>query len=101
MVEKIFKRDVFWSGVKMLLGGFVTTLYNLPVIWLFHSYIYPSYWLGFLYFLTVPALSLIIGHAYFEKLKDTVKILKVSKPTLEKFANRRKILLQKIADLGM
>lgn len=101
LVEKIFKRDVFWSGVKMLLGGFVTTLYNLPVIWLFHSYVYPSYWLGFLYFLTVPALSLIIGHAYFEKLKDTVKILKVSKPTLEKFANRRKILLQKIADLGM
>ena len=64
LVEKIFKRDVFWSGVKMLLGGFVTALYNLPVIWLFHSYVYPSYWLGFLYFLTVPALSLIIGHAF-------------------------------------
>jgi hypothetical protein len=34
-------------------------------------------------------------------LKDTIKILKVSKPTLEKFAVRRKALLQKIADLGM
>ncbi|MBI3136428.1 MAG: 1-acyl-sn-glycerol-3-phosphate acyltransferase [Bacteroidetes bacterium] len=100
-VEKIFKRDVFWSGVKMLLGGLITTLYNLPVIWLFHHYVFPSYWLGFLYFMTVPAISLIIGHAYFEKLKDTFRILRVSDKTLSAFAEQREKLAAQIKQAGI
>lgn len=100
-VEKTFKRDVFWSGVKLLLGAPIFTLYNLPAIWLFHHYVYESYLLGIAYLLIVPAISLVIGHGYFEKLKDTIKILKTPKTLIEKFAVRRKILLDKISKIGL
>ena len=100
-VEKLFKRDVFWSGVKMLFGAAIFTLYNLPFIWLFHSYVYESYWLAILYFITVPAITLVISHAYFDKLIDTTKILRTPKKSIEKFAQRREIILKKIEGMGM
>ena len=41
LIEKMFRRKVFWSGVKLILGGFIAFLYNLPLFWLFPAYIYP------------------------------------------------------------
>ena len=100
-VEKIFKRDVFWSGVKMLLGTVVIAAFNLPAIWLFYDYIYESYWLGFLYYLIVPVFTGVIAYDYFAKLKDTIKILKAPKSVLEKFAHQRTNLVEKIKNLGL
>lgn len=101
LVEKSFRRKVFWSGVKGILGSAVATLYNLPVIWLFYAYIYPSYWLGILYFLTIPALSGIIAYNYFQKFRDLFRQLKISKDRLKHFAERRRVLEDEIKALEL
>lgn len=49
-VEKSFRRKVFWGSVKLIMGKIIMGLINLPVIWLFHYFVYPSYWLGFAYY---------------------------------------------------
>ena len=97
----MFRRRVFWSGVKLLLGTAAATLYNLPVIWLFHHYIFPSYWLGFLYFLIVPALSGVLAYKYAMRFADTMRILKTPLSVLEKFAERRKGIVEKIKSIGV
>ena len=57
-VERSFKRSVFWGSVKLLLGMISMGLVNIPVIFLFHTYIYPSYWLGTLYYLLIGLFGL-------------------------------------------
>ena len=99
LVEKLFKRDVFWSGVKLLIGSTLGALYNLPVIWLFHDYVFPSYWLGFAYFIIVPPIAIVFAHNYGQKLRDTARIMKADPALLEKFANRRKSLYEKTRKL--
>lgn len=99
LVEKLFKRTVFWSGVKLILGGFLAMLFNLPLIWLFHDYVYPSYWLGVLYFFTVPALSGIVAYNYFKRLKDILSLTKVPIEKLKKFVEKRSNLEKEIDQL--
>ena len=99
--EKKFQREVFWSGVKLLMGAPFFVLYNLPFIWIFYHYIYDSYWLAIVYFLIVPPMSFILAHVYFAKLKDTIKVMRTPKTILEKFVARRKILLDKISKIGL
>ena len=75
-IEKAFKRDVFWSGVKLFAGSIIFALFNIYSIFLFYDLIYESYWLGTLYFLTVPAITGVIAYNYFKKLKDLIKYVK-------------------------
>lgn len=100
LVEKMFRREVFWSGVKLLLGALFATLYNLPAIWLFHDYIFQSYWLGFLYFMTVPAISGVIAYNYGLRFADTMRVMSAPKAVLAKFAERRNVLAAKIKQIG-
>lgn len=101
LVEKLFERAVFWSGVKLLLGAFLAMLINLPLIWLFHDYVYESYLLGFIYFITVPAVSGTIAYNYFLKAKDFFGLKKAKESVLAKFVERRKMLVDKIVALGI
>ncbi len=57
-VQKSFKRKVFWGSVKMLLGMILFGVLNIPYIFLFHSYIYPDYWLATLYYLLIGLFGL-------------------------------------------
>ena len=101
LVEKMFRREVFWSGVKILLGAFIGMLFNLTVIWLFHEFVYPSYWLAVLYYLTIPAGCGIIAYNYGLLFADTMRILKMPAETLLKFVIRRKELVSKIKEAGL
>jgi hypothetical protein len=49
-VEGSFKRKVFWGSVKLLLGMISMGLLNIPFIFLFEAYVYPNFWMGFLYY---------------------------------------------------
>ena len=92
-VENRFKRMVFWSGVKILFGAAIFSLYNIPAIFLFHNYVYDSYWLGLAYYLTVPAITGIIAHYYYKNVVGVFRLLKVSKKELSEFAKRRQNLV--------
>lgn len=101
LVEKMFRRKVFWSGVKLLLGALVGTLFTLPAIWLFHDYIYPSYWLGVAYYLVVPITCGVIAYNYGLLFADTIRILKTSSEKLKLFSQKRRELVLKIKEIGL
>lgn len=49
-VEKSFKRKVFWGSTKLILGVVALGFLNIPTIFLFEAFVYPSYLLGFVYY---------------------------------------------------
>lgn len=93
-VEKSFKRKVFWSGVKIVLGALFACLINLPIIWLFHAYIYPSYWLAVLYFLIVPPTTWLIAYGWAKTFKEFLKWNKTDVKNVAQLAEERKELLK-------
>jgi len=100
-VEKSFKRRVFWSGVKMIMGSFLDLLYNLPFIWLFYYFVYPSYWLGVLYILTIPAITGIFAYYYANQIKDLFNFNKVPKDKITDLFQQRKSLENEIKSLHL
>lgn len=101
LVEKMFKRKVFWSGVKMLLGGLAWILFNLPFIWLFYAYVFPSYTLALLYFFFAIPLSFIISHNWFTKLKRTLAINRANPEALKGLMKKREFVLEKIKEMNI
>ena len=100
-VENTFKRDVFWSGVKLLLGATLSTVYNLPFIFLFYAYVFPNYWLALLYYLTVPAISGIYTYVQINKFKDLRKFSHAKESNLKQFVEARQKLLAEIQTIGL
>ncbi len=100
-VEKTFRRDVFWSGVKLLLGAALATLFNLPFIFLFHAFIFPSYLLAIAYFLTIPAISGIITYKQVNQYKDLSRFSKANETDLINFSKQRAALLETIKALKL
>lgn len=100
-VEKTFRRDVFWSGVKMMLTWVAAAIYNLPFVFLFYHFIYESYLLALVYYLTVPPISWVLAYYWMNRLKDTLKRRKVDNETLEQFVKKRTSLLHQIKTLEL
>lgn len=51
--EKSFKRPVFWSSVKLIVGMLLIAIFNIPTIFIFYYVVYPSWWLAIAYFFTI------------------------------------------------
>ncbi len=100
-VEKTFKREVFWSGVKMILGTTASALWNIPIFFLFTSYVYDSYLLACIYYLTVPAICGIFAHHYVSVLGDYLKSKKISEQDIQSSLEQRKNVIQKINALNL
>ena len=94
-VEKTFKRRVFWASVKLILGMIFMGLINIPVIFLVHYFIFPSYWLGFLYYglIGVFGLAAYMWWINFVRFKEKGMIEKMD---LSKIVSKRNELLEKI-----
>ncbi len=76
-VEKSFKRSVFWGSVKLLLGMIGFGLINIPFIFLFAHFVFPSVILGFCYYALIGVFGWIAYHwfKWLRKLK-TINDLK-------------------------
>lgn len=57
-VEKSFKRKVFWSSTKLVLAMFGMGLFNIPFIFIFHSFVYESWFIAFAYYWSIGILGL-------------------------------------------
>jgi hypothetical protein len=57
-VEKSFKRKVFWGSTKLVMAMFAMSILNLPFIFLFHAFVYPSWILGIAYFCAIGLFGL-------------------------------------------
>ena len=77
-VEKSFKREVFYGSVKLLLGTIGMGVINIPTIFLFYYFIYPSWWLAFLYYCLIGvfflAMILFNGSFIVWKRKGGIKL---------------------------
>lgn len=97
--EKTFRRKVFWGSVKMLLGKLAMGLINIPFIFLFYHFVYPSYWLGFAYYIVIIPICGLIAYIYKLKLTDYKTKGIVRKMDLSKFIEKRKSIVEKIGKL--
>jgi hypothetical protein len=91
-VEKSFKRRVFWGSVKLILGMIIMGLLNIPVLFLFYNFIYPSYLLAFLYY----ALIGLFGLAAYKWWKNFLQYREkgvVMKTDVTKIVAKRKVLM--------
>lgn len=52
-VEKSFKRKVFWGSTKLIMAVIGMGLINIPAIFLFHAFVYPSWWMSIGYYLLI------------------------------------------------
>jgi hypothetical protein len=97
-VEKSFKRKVFWGSTKLILGVVLLGLLNIPTIFLFEAYIYPSYLLGFVYYTFIG----IYGFAAYQWVLSIKRFKEkgvMNKADLSKFIAIRKDLEKKVSEL--
>jgi hypothetical protein len=96
--EKTFKRRVFWSSVKMMVGMLVMALFTWPIVSLINAYFMHNAWLSLLYFFTIPLFGLV---AYTWKLAfvDFQTKRKLNKIDLKEFIQKRKALEEKIKSI--
>lgn len=87
-VEKSFKRKVFWSSVKIIMGKLLIALVNLPLIFVFYSTIYPSWWLWIGYFFSI-GLTGFAAYMWFTMLQSVQRKKKIAKMDLSKIIEKR------------
>lgn len=95
MVEKTFKRKVFWSSMKLLIGQSMIGFLNLPVFYLFYKFVYPSYWLALAYYLAIGLFGL-ATYMWFRNLKSYRIKGKMKKVNINKYWQLRTNLSDKI-----
>jgi len=100
-VEKSFKRRVFWSGVKFLMGYFLLFLVNLPYLWVFYHFIYTSWILACLYVLFATVGFGIIAYNYYFSAKTLFIKLKITDKHLKYFSTLRQQVNNMIVDLKL
>lgn len=93
--EKTFKRPVFWSSVKMMVGMLVMALFTWPIVAFLNAYLIHNGWLSLLYFFTIPLFG-IVAYNWKRKLVDFQTKRKLNNMDLKEFIQKRKALEEKI-----
>ena len=94
-VERSFKRRVFWSSVKLLLGMIVIGLLNIPVIFAIHAFVYPSYLIAIGYYFLIGLFGL-AAYMWFRHVKRFVQKGNAKKLDLTNWVERRAALIKEI-----
>lgn len=98
-VEKSFKRKVFWGSVKMILGVIILGFLNIPVIFLFYHFIYPSWTISILYYFSI-GLTGLAAYMWAINLKRYKTKGVILKTNLDKLALKRTELAERIEKLS-
>lgn len=94
-VEKSFRRRVFWGSVKVVMGKILIAIFNIPFIFVFYYFIYPSWWLAIAYFFTI-GLTGLAAYMWIHNLR-TFKIKGVLlKTDTSKFRQKREALIERM-----
>lgn len=97
-VERSFKRRVFWGSTKMVIGTFVMSFVNLPMIWIFKAYLIDSWSLGILYYFCIGLFGLAAYH-WFDSLKQFNAKIKILHTAPQELIEKRKELKERIEAL--
>lgn len=93
--EKAFKRRVFWSSVKVMLGSLVMALWNIPLVCLLNAFLVHDWVLSLAYFLLLPFVGL-ITYYWFRWLKDYRTKKTLQKTDLSAILKKRSELTERI-----
>lgn len=96
--EKSFKRKVFWSSVKLIMGKITIGLFNIPVIFLFYYFVYPSWILAFAYYFFIGVYGA-LAYVWFTTLKTYKTKGAIQKADLSKFVKKRDDLESRIIEV--
>lgn len=94
-VEKSFKRKVFHGSVKLIVGMISMGLLNIPVIFLFHAYVYPSWGLAILYYFLIGIFGL-CAYVWMLNFKDFRAKGMINKMDTSKFEKKRAQLVEQL-----
>lgn len=94
-VEKSFRRKVFWGSVKLAMGKIVMGLLNIPFIFLFYHFVYPSWWLAFAYYFAIGLFGL-AAYMLVSNFKDFKKKGAINKTDISKFVAKRSSLIEQL-----
>jgi hypothetical protein len=92
-VKKAFRRKVFWGSVKLIFGMLAFGLLNIPFIFLFYYFGYPSWWLAFAYYAAIGLFGL-SAYMWMVNFKDFKKKGVISKMDISKFISKREALVK-------
>jgi hypothetical protein len=95
-IEKAFKRQVFWSSVKIVASHFVTGIYNLLLLIPFYFFIYPSILAGLLYLVLFAGPTFVIFHKWLKNWKEIKRTRLLSLSVLRDFSEKRNKLISKL-----
>jgi hypothetical protein len=93
--EKTFKRRVFWSSVKMMVGMLFMALFTWPIVALLNVYLIHNGWLSLVYFFTIPLFGL-VAYIWKRTYVDFQTKRKLNKMDLKEIIQKRKALEEKI-----
>lgn len=96
--EKTFKRRVFWSSVKMMLGMLAMALFNWPIVSLLNTHLFHNGYLAWIYFFTIPLLGL-SAYIWKRQFIDYKAKHKLAAMDLKDFVQKRNDLEAKIDSL--
>lgn len=103
-VEKTFKRRVFWSSVKMILGGFAMAIWNIPIIILMYHFIFKPLFghqienlllLTWLYYFIIPIFG-VIAYKSFRIIENAKKLKALKRSNFQELVEERATLIQRI-----
>lgn len=97
-VERSFKRKVFWGSVKLIMGMIAFGLYNIPAIFLFYYCIYPSWWLGITYYVSIGLIGL-GAYQWFRHLNTLKAKKRAASIDLHEMTEKRRLFEMKIKEL--
>ncbi len=106
--EKSFKRAVFWSSVKMMLGAVAIGLFNIPLVLLLNHFVFiPLFYdlktinlfIPWIYYFTIPIFG-VIAYRWFKTAQDLSAMAKLRKSSnLASLLEERRALIEKTLDL--
>lgn len=103
--EKSFKRRVFWSSVKMMLGAVTMALFNIPLVLLLNHFVFiPQFFdlnllnlfIPWIYYFSIPVFG-VFAYRWFRTAKDLRTIQKLKNSgNLSVLLEERKALIEKV-----
>jgi 1-acyl-sn-glycerol-3-phosphate acyltransferase len=106
--EKSFKRAVFWSSVKMMLGAVAIGLFNIPLVLLLNHFVFiPLFFdlktinlfIPWIYYFTIPIFG-VIAYRWFQTAQDLTAMARLRKSSnLASLLEERRALIEKTGDI--
>lgn len=108
--EKSFKRAVFWSSVKMMLGAVAFGIFNIPLVLLLNYFVFIPFFydlktinlfIPWVYYFTIPIFGF-IAYRWFQTAQDLTAIAKLRKSeNLASLLQERQSLIAKLKNIRL